>query len=255
MSFFANLSTSLGTVQFWVIWSLIAFLAYGAIKPFIKKIPIINNQQAMIFVGIAGMLITSGIFGTMSFGSVGGSKLGGGVAVSDLQVTTDFGGNCTVTPNNNQDDLYDVRCGSIASANVSETAARYEVHSGIITVFRTGALNPISCPVVASTVENYNSETSPGDGNKYTIVEETTLNELEVYLNAKKSGSGAAASTTSPKERTTLEFDEGTSQAHLGVLMELDVAAMENINQYSYRDVTVNICGKPMTFRPTRMWG
>jgi len=241
--------------QFYLIVALFALFGYKALQPLVKKFPVLNNQPLLILISLLGLAATSGVFGTMSFGSVGGSprSSGSGVQIADLQVTTAFSGNCTNAANNNIDDLIDVRCNATDTTFISENSAHYETDTGIITVFRTGDLPAMSCPVVASTQEGFSSERSPGDGNKYTIVEETTLGELEVYLNAKKSGSGAAAATTSPKERTTLEFDEGASQAHLGVLIEADVDAAKQLTQYSSKDVVVDICGKPFTFRITQM--
>ncbi len=235
--------------SFYAIMLGLVLFAYGIIKPIVKKLPILRNKQALVLVLIGGFLVTSGILGSMGFGSVAGAS-SNKVQIADLQVTTSFAGNCTIAANSNQDDLLDVRC---TDANVDETAGYEELDTGIITVFRGGNLDAMSCPVVATTQEGFTSEKTPGDGSEYTIVEETTVGELEVYLNAKASGSGAAATTSSVKERTTLEFAEGISQAHLGVVLELEEGAHDSLNQYSYKDVVINVCGKPFTMRVHRM--
>jgi hypothetical protein len=238
-SFFNN-------VWFWTIMLGIGVLAYGVIRPITKRLPIIN-RKVIIYGSIAGILFTSGIIGQLGFGSV--AKSTDTVNIVDLQVTTAFAGNGSHADDTIIDDLHHIR---LTDAQAVETAGSYELSTGIITVFRQGNLDPTSCPVVCSTTEGYAHESSP-DGTQYTILEETSTHELECYLNAQKSGSGAAATTSSPKERTVLEFDEGISKAHLGVALEVDEEGHDALAQYSYRDVIVNICGKPYTFRITNM--
>lgn len=247
MGFFESMIAMMGTWQFWTLWLVVALLFYTAIRPLVKRIPIIGNKSMLILAGIIGIIVTSPILGTFGTASMNRPAR---VRIADLQVTTDFSGNCTNTMNSNDDDLLDVRC---TDAQANESTAWYEVDTGIITVFRDGDLSPASCKVKVTTDEGYSSERTPGDGTAYTVVEENTLGELEVYLEAKKSGSGAAASSSSPKEQTVLEFDEGISQAHLGVVLDTDEGGHDALNQYSYKDVVINICGKPFTMRVHRM--
>lgn len=249
MSFFSNIGAAMQGYQFWLVLLALYGIGYGLIYQFVKKIPVLNNRQMIIGISFIALLVTSGVFGTGIFGTASAGQRR--VRISDVQVTTSFDGNCTNTLNSNNPDLLDVRC---LGYEHNETATWYEVDSGILTVYREGDLSPVSCKVTATTNEGFTSEKTPGDGNRYTIVEETTLDELEVYLNPQKSGSGAAASTSSPKETTYLEFDEGASQAHLGILVELDSDAMQQLNQYSYKDIKINICNsKYFTIRAHQM--
>ncbi len=237
--------------MFWAVVTGIGLFAYGVIAPIFKRVPILNNKSAFMWIGIIGLLLTTGILGSMSIfgtGSVAQSSIGSkGFVISDIQLTTSFAssGGCTLAENSNQDDLLDIRC---TDAQANETASIFEINNGILTVTRQGDLKPMSCPVVARTTKNYGSETTPGDGNTFTILEVTTLGLLEAYL-----GDGANATTTSPLERTSLTFAEGDATQTLGVLLEVDEDAHDNLNQYSYRDVVLDVCGKPYTLRAHRM--
>lgn len=250
MGFVESLQAIVSNPWFYVTLLGLAIFAYGTLRALTKVLPIKLTRTAVVMIAIVGVAITSGLFGANTFGTASLTPQSG-VQIADLQVTTSFAtdGDGNVSENTNVDDLVDIR---LTDAQSNESSGIYDMDDGIITIFRSGELNAMSCPVIASTPA-YASEVTPGDGSSYKIVEETSLGELEVYLNAKKSGSGAAAATTSPKEKTTLEFDEGISQAHLGVLIEVDETAHDNLNKYSYRDVVVNVCGKPMTFRVHRM--
>lgn len=233
---------------FWVTLFGLAVVGWGVLSKVFKYFPILRNRNTVIMIAIGGFLFTSGIFAAMGFGSVGSSQ-DPKVYISDLQVTTDFAGNCTIAESGITDDLVEVRC---TDANAVETADALELSTGVITVTRRGDLVPMSCPVVASTVRDYESEATPGDGTKYTILEQTTKGELEAYIRT-CSTSSCASATTYPKEKTDLAFDEGVSTGYVGLVLEVDEDAHDNLNQYSYRDVVLNICGKPMTFRVHRM--
>lgn len=229
-------------------------LAWGAWAGLRRSVPFVNRLTKMhwLAIGVGGFFFFGGSLGMLfpgGTGSIGGSA----VDIYDLQVTTDFKRNATDTLSVDAQNKYMIPV-RLTDAQSSETATHEEVDTGIITVFRNGkSLPAASCIVEASTLRNYQSELTPGDGTTYTITEVTTQNELEVYLEAKKSGSGAAATTASPKERTVLEFDEGVSQAHLGVAIEVDEAGLDQLSQYSTRDVVVDICGAPFVFRVQAM--
>lgn len=233
---------------FWVTLGGVYLFAFGLARPLVKRIPILNNRRTGLLVAVIGLLVTSGIFGGMGVGSVARDDIAGSY-ISDLQITTDFASNssCTVSANNNVDDLVDVRC---TDAQVLE-ADFSEVGTGVVTVYRTGELEPMSCKVKASTQELYESEKTPGDGSLYTITEKSTLDELHVFLEG--ATTSTAATINSPKEETTIEFAEGVSKAYLGVAIEVDEGGHDQLNQYSYKDVNINICGKPLVMRIHRM--
>lgn len=234
---------------FWIVMLALAVFGYGVIRSSpLKKLPVFNNKNTFMLVALAGLLLTSGLIGSWSLGSLSQSASVAGVSVSALQVTTSFttGAGGSIGENANVDDLIDVR---MTDAQSNETSGVYEATTGILTVTRTGSLDPISCDVVAST-PSYTGETASTQGNSvsYKILEETTTGDLNAYLKA-----GGAAATTDPKETTSLAFADGVATATLGVLLQVDEEAHDALSQYSYKDVVVDVCGKPFTFRIHRM--
>jgi hypothetical protein len=197
---------------------------------------------------LIGFLVTSGGFGL--FGSLGTGSLSGATAsavyVSDMQITTTFltdaGG--TVAENQNVDDLLDIR---LTDAQANETSDFYELDTGLLTVTRTGSLEPTSCQVRCIVPPVYEDESSP-DGTTYNILERDTLGKYECYLK-----SGGAATTSSQKEMTSLVFADGDADQTLGVALEVDEEGHDALNQYSYRDVTIDVCGAPYTMRIHKM--
>lgn len=231
---------------FWFVLFAIALLAPGILKSTrLSRLPIFGNRKTLMVIAVVGFLVTSGIFG--SFGSWGtASMAGAGVTITDLQVTTNFltdaGG--TTAENTNTDDLWDVRT---TDAQANETTDVYEVDTGVITLTRSGNLEPMSCPVRCIMPPRYENEAG-NDGNDYNILEIKADGTYECYLN-----DGSAATTSSPRMETQIAFAEGDAVEELGVALEVDEEGHDALEQYSYKDVIIDVCGKPYTFRIHRM--
>lgn len=231
----------------WVVVVFVAMMGYRFVPRALKRFPIVNNKRTLAIVGLIMLAWTLGLFA--SLGSWGTASVAGtGIAVTDLQVTTDFNtstnGSSMISENSNQDDLIDAR---FNDAHTSESASQYEIHEGLITVTRAGDLSPNSCPVTAIVPPKYEDESAP-TGQTYNIVEQDNIGNYEVYL-----ADGAAASASSPKETVQLSFSDGEASTTLGVLMEVDEEGHDALDQYSYKDVVLDVCGKPYTFRIHRM--
>jgi hypothetical protein len=243
---------------FWVGVIFLGSALLGAAVMLISSLPFVGRYmrgfrkgmqpvaRILPIVGIIGLVSTLGGIGIFESASLVGAE---DVEIVDMQVTTDFTSvtGCTIAEDNNVDDRVNVRCTDKNTGQVNETAAQYEVQEGIITVTRGGNLEPASCTVKAYSAD-YFSEKTPGDGTVYNIVEVTTLDELEVYL-----ADNSAAATTSQKERIELSFAEGEATETLGVLIELDEDAHDNLNQYSTKDIVLDVCGMPFYFRVWQM--
>ncbi|MBI2670597.1 hypothetical protein HYX18_01295 [Candidatus Woesearchaeota archaeon] len=225
----------------WGILLAVALISYGTIKKFFRKVPLLNNRTTTIWVAVIGIVLTTGLVGSLGVSSLSSKPAAVGFAVTDLQFTTGPNGFCTTATDSNVDDLVNVRCNG---TQLSESSGNWELNNTIITVTRTGSLEPMSCTVRASTQRNYGSERTPGDGLTYTVLETTTLGELEAYLS-----DGSAASSSSPKETTSLTFADGVATRTLGVNLEVANKSMSVLNQYSYKDVILDTCGKFATFR------
>lgn len=224
----------------------ISLFAYGIIRsvPFVKKIPIINNKRNLMMASLVGLVLTSGFLTTLGTGSF--NRVQSGVGIDNLQITTTFltdaGG--TVSENSNQDDLLDLR---FTDAQANETASVYELDTGLLTVTRFGSLEANSCAVRCIVPPRYEDESAP-NGNTYSILEEDNLGVPECYL-----ANGAQATTSSPKQTTTLAFAEGDADQTLGIALEVDEEGHDALDQYSYKDVIIDVCGKPFTARIHRM--
>lgn len=239
----------LQTFNFWLILTLIAVFGYGLIRtmPFLRRIPIINNRRTFILLAVVGLILTSGWLTDFGLGSLSPA---GAWAISDLQVTTTFltdaGG--TATENSNQDDLMDLR---FTDAQANETTDVYELDTGVITVTRAGALPADSCTVTCMVPPKYQDESAP-TGQVYSVLEESAIGESECYLMG--ASSATAATTSSPKETTSIPFAEGVAVGYLGVALEVDEEGHDALDQYSYKDVIVDFCGQEhYTFRIHRM--
>jgi hypothetical protein len=236
----------------WQLYAALLAVGVFGFSYFLRGIPVVGktlgSKSMLMIIGVAGLLFTGGFLGDLISTSDTASMAPSGFAVSDLQVTTDFTtdtcGNGNVTENTNVADTLDVR---LLDACAVETAAAEEVYSGIITVTRTGSLEPYSCQVTAQMPSKYQAETSP-DGSYYNILEETTLGEYEVWL-----ADGAAATINSPKEKASLTFGDGVATRTLGIAMDVDEEGHDALDQYSYKSVVINICGKPFTVNIHRM--
>jgi hypothetical protein len=232
--------------QFWLVMLGIGVFLYTAVikSTFLKKIPILNRQNTFVLLAIGGLLMSTGalssVFGNAGTGSLGGA---GDMSISDIQLTTAFlnNGSGTLSENNNVDDLLDVRLSGTTDVNESSNA--FEVYAGQLSVTRIGSLKPTSCEVEAIVPPKYANEAGD-DGSRYSIVELTALGEPEVYL-----ASGAIATSTSPKKTVALAFADGVATTTLGVAIEIDQEGHDVLNQYSYKDIVLNVCGAPYTMR------
>lgn len=246
----------LGNIWFWAIILGLGTIGYAAVGAKLRRLPLIGglmDKKTLTWVGLGGVLVVSGLLGNVISGS-GSANLSSaeGYQISDLQITTSFTTdigdsatvNCSVAVDPSVDDVLNLRC---ADAGVSETAGSEELYTGIITVTRTGNMDPSSCSVRAILPPVYEDQAAP-DGRTYNIIEKTSLDEYEVYLQ-----NGAAATINSPKETTALAFSDGASTQTLGIAMEVDEAGHDALNQYNYKSVVIDICGKPFVVNIHRM--
>lgn len=237
---------------FWLVLLALSIFGYGIIRATpLRKLPIFNKRKTLMWVSVAGLLIVSGWLGSFGLGSLSPVSASDW-SVTNLQVTTAFNdtsnGTSIVTENSNVDDLIDVRA---TDEQVSETTSGdFELGNGVVMVTRTGGLGADSCTVRCVVPPKFEDESAP-TGQVYGILEEDNIGTPECYLNA--ASSSTAAATTSPKEVTSLAFDEGVAIGYVGVALEVEETGHDALDQYSYKDVVVDVCGKPFTFRVHRM--
>jgi hypothetical protein len=243
MDFLGWLTNVFGNPNTWYIAAGLAFFGFLYRVPYIGRLARrFGGRRTAPFVMLAIGFIVGGGLGSLTGLNIIEAK---DWSVTDLQVTTDFSAvnlSSTTTENANIINLLDVRATDAQAAD-----GNAEVANGIVTVTRTGDLKADSCTVSCLVPPSYPNEAGD-DGTRYDILEKNTLGQFSCHLKE-----GAAATTDSPRERTTIGFDEGAATDTLGIQIEIDEEGHDALEQYSYKDVIIDFCGKPLTFRIHRM--
>jgi hypothetical protein len=117
---------------------------------------------------------------------------------------------------------------------VNETDDEYEIMI-LVDVERSGILAE-NVPVSVS-VPSFLSEVDDTDDNTYYSVEKTTLGEFEVYFSI----DDAYAQDTDPMDSMYLSFAEAQTTERLGITLELDKEAIDELDQYSTKVIAINI--------------
>lgn len=225
---------------FWIV--LIALgttFGYRLVRsiPLVKRIP----KKVFFWSGIIGVVITLGIFGSIS-GLFGTGSLGSsGVHIAQVQTTTAFVVDNAVA--DVADSGVDDTRMSDFYLNDTQTASDPVISSGIFAVTRDGTLNPTSCRVSINKPPKYViSDTTYG-----LLVEDSSTGVLTSYVMA--AATSSAADTADPKATSMLPFAEGVSVGYVSFYITLDETGMDPLAKYDYKDVNVDMCGYPYTFR------
>ena len=233
---------------FWMIVLGINIVAWGVVSRFLKGVPILRDKRSVFLIALGGLLLSTGGLASLGF-ALGGAETGSlgpgaqGFVISDIQMTTAFQINSSGTAlseNTNVPDLIDIR---LNDGDSVETTGMVEVDTGLLTIRRQGSLAPSSCSVSVRLPPKYQDESAP-DGTTFQIVETDSLGVGEVYL-----GDGNTGDVNDPKMESVLTFGDGVATVTLGVAIEVDEQGHDALDQYSYKDIIVDICGKPYTFR------
>lgn len=239
------LANMLNNVWFWVVLIGFGTIFYGVYRGLFRRIPFFRtlNRGTLFMIGIIGMLVVSGIFGSFSMGTL--TKTEKGSYITDFQVTTATVSDCTsYAESTTMDDVIELKC-TDAQATDEDLGV---FNTTIITVTRSGDLDAESFPVRIVT-EPYQSKTTPGAGTEYTIIDQNAKGELLAYVEPTASTS---ATSTSPKEYTQLAFDEGVATATLGVSFSIDETAHDNLNSYDVVPVYLWVGDKVFTLNVHR---
>lgn len=230
----------------WIVLAVLTIFAYGVIKATpLKKLP----KKTLLLVSIVGILLTTGIFSGFYMGS---GSLNRGASVNKLQVTTDFVINTTTTlTGTNKHRLLDIRG---AEAWI-DTGTENDIKTGVIQVTRNrdskGLLPATSIDISCQTPPDFEHESSP-DGTRYHLVERDNNGVEAIYISTAAS-SVSAADTSDSQETGSLAFLEGVAVGEVSLLISLEDAGYDVLDQYSYKDITCRIGSAPFTFRVHHM--
>lgn len=247
MDFVTWATNMLTNVWFWLILAGISVFGYGIIRSSpLKKVPIFNNKKTLLMVAIVGFLFASGVFSGLGLGSLSTTPASvGGWSISDVQASTlsasVAGGSVALDANNPY--LINAR---FTDAQANETTAIYEVNSSLFTIYRTGKLVADSCQVDISSPDYLINEVTGQQGSTpYNILEKDATGRYKTYF---KSGT-TQATTSDAQGKISISFAEGVSSAQFTMLSNVDEESHDALNQYSFRDATINVCGFPETVR------
>ena len=237
--------------KFWLFGLLAIIFGWFAIKTVIKNTPLKKlPRKTLMMVFVVGLLFTSGIFGTgfAIFNGTGSLTGASGVHVNKLQLTTDFIVNDTVALiGTDKHRLVDIRGAEVWM----DTGTSNDIQTGVILVTRDrdsrGLLPATSLDIFCRTPSDFEHESSP-DGTKYHIVERDNNGVEAIYINTGAS-SISAADTSSSQETGSLAFLEGVATGEVSLLISIEDAGYDVLDQYSYKDVNCVIGDAPYTFR------
>lgn len=221
-------------------WILIAAGVLGLImKAQARKVPVVGKLaagsvlMAVLFIIGGAYAVGYNVFDNWNLGSITKDKVSG-VDIVDVQVTTGFTGNCTISGDASNAYESDVTC---TDANVDTHASSQEVEVGVFTIYRNGGGDPASCPVSVSTPA-YKDQVDTTDVTDHWILAKDTQGRFTAYIN-----DDGAATTSSPKQSTYIDFADGSATTTMGLTLDFDEAGHDGLAQYASVPVYVDICG------------
>jgi len=230
---------------FWYVLAILTFVGITYKLPFVGRFVkqlLPNKRTGAVILVVIGLFV-GGVFVSL-LGGTPASTTGGvagamSIAMIDYKAGTSHNTTlCAIGEDTVRSNIAYIRA---ADTGVLETASSPEF-DGNLTIVRTDSSKAGSCKVTAS-VTSFRSPSDSSDVNSYKITEETSGGELEVYLEADR------ATTSSQKEEFYLDFAEGVSTEVLGVYMEIDEEAADELNIYDTKNVVLTFCdGSRYTF-------
>jgi len=247
-----NISTlTIYNPWFYVVVAVLMFTGWLGIKRLFRGIPILKNKSYVYLICIIGFLLVGGAsylgissnWGTASLTSVSAMR------ITNIQITglspSAAGGTTTLDANNPY--LIHVRQ---TDAQANETSIIYELNSSKFTITRSGDLKAASCLVKIYSADWLIDETTGQQGSTpFNILEKDATGRYKSYL----ADSTTWATTSDSQGEVQVAFAEGVATKTFTMLMNVEETAHDALNQYSSRDVTLDVCGTPVIVKFTRM--
>lgn len=248
----ASIIAILTNPTLWLILGIISVVAYGVLKTTkLNRLPGMKTPTssaivcAVLFLIFSGAISGLGSWGTGSLNKDSSSSW----SVSNVQVATlsaSVAGGTVALDSNNP---YLIN-GRYTDAQANETASIYELNSSVFTIERSGDLKPDSCKVTVSSNDfNVDETTGLASTVPLNILQKDATTRAMTYI---QSGT-TQATTSSPQESTSIAFADGVATAQFTVTANIAESAHDALTQYSFRDVTIDVCGFPITYRVFRM--
>lgn len=232
-----------GNWWFWVLFGLLAYMGVFRRINILRRLPILNNRRHALIVAVIGVVLTTGWLGSVWTGSLTPAGQLSDIQISQIHTTTAYVvGNTTATSIVTDSGIDDTKMSDfyVTEGQVNGNAF---VELGVFQVIRSGNLDADSCQVEVIKPPRYDI-----DDTTYKLVNEdsnTGIMDAYVYTGS----SSAAANGDEPKEKNMLFFDEGVAVGYVAFNISLDETGIDPLTQYDYKDIHVDICGYPYTFR------
>jgi len=229
----------------WWFWAMIGVIALtGVIKSTpLKKFPIFNDKKLLIWIAIAGLVITSGMLGSFSLGSLVKSSVTSGVVISQLQTTTAYTFDGAGYADDVADSSVNTKVNSIFYINETHITGDGNIENGVFMVTRSGDLKASACTVSVSKPERY----TISDTTYHIVNEDVNTGIMTAYVHT--GASSAVATQADPKESNQLAFAEGVAVGYVALNISLDETGFDPLTIYNTKDINVDICGYPFVFQ------
>lgn len=219
---------------------IMVLLAMGIGTKWLRRARI-KKRTAYMLLGLGIFLTVFGV-GWLGVGTVGSGV--GGVDIQRIQTTTAFNlENTNGTPLTIADSGIDDTRMSDFYPSETDVAGNAYIHDGVFAVTRGGELSEASCPVRVIKPPRYDIS----DTTYHIVDEDADTGVMYAYIATASTSTPATASH--PKEVTELAFDRGVSVGYVGFNITIDETGFDPLTQYVYKDINVDICGYPYTFR------
>ena len=227
----------------WTYIIIIAMAVSGVGMRYMRRVNL--NRRRLMVLGAIGILFASGLvsMGMFGVGSTGGTITGAGVNIDRIQTVTafDFSGTLGSISDSGTDDQ---RMSDFYITENNVTGDAGNIQSGVFLLTRSGDLTATSCKVAVQKPPRFDIS----DTTYHLIVEDTNTGVMTAHVRA-TSDSGTASRATHPKESTMLPFAEGVATGYVSFNITLDETGFDELTQYDYKDINVDMCGYPYTFR------
>ena len=220
---------------------LLAMAVSGVGMRYLRRVNL--NKSRIYLIAVIGLLFAWGIVSLSTFGIGSTAFSASSIDISRIQTTTAF----HVDNDTTGVDLADVGVDDTRMSDfyIDEPTANADpiIEAGIFQVTREGKLDANSCPVSVIKPPRYDIS----DTTYHIVNEDADTGVMTAYVRA-TSDSGVAT-TSHPKETSSLPFAEGVSVGYVSFLIEIDETGFDPLSQYDKKDINVDICGYPYTFR------
>lgn len=229
----------MSTFKFWLIWSLVVVFAWGFVGKYMKKVKI--SKGFALTIGLVALFLSAGGTALLGMGSIGSSASAS--TVTQLQTTAAYTIANSTTASVSTDSGTDDTRMSVFYLDTGDINGDANITTGIFKVRRLGNLDPASCEVQVFKPARYEIS----DTTYHLVNEDASTGVMDAWVHT--AATTGAATEADPKGSNSLAFADGVDSGFVSFKISLDETGIDPMTQYDSKDINVNICGYPYTFR------